>query len=195
MLVRSKAGKARGVVTDLEAGHVMVWLPNSKGFEQNVSLGLDGFCWPVDFVHIGLPHAVTYVESLETFPVSRWGPLIRHHERFQPRGVNVNFVEVREPGKIAIRTYEFGVEAETLACGTGSCCSAVASAIRFGWPEDFFCGNKPVEVKVLAGSTIRVRFVSSNQREIANVRFETRVVPVYDGVIRPELLNEFSFLR
>ncbi len=75
-------------------------------------------------VNIGVPHAVIFVESLDTFEVAGLGRSIRYHQTF-PRGTNVNFVERVDQGSIRIRTYERGVEGETLSCGTGATASAV----------------------------------------------------------------------
>ena len=70
-------------------------------------------------INTGVPHVVTFVDDIESTPVQQWGAQIRYHPAFQPNGTNANFIKEIEPGKIAIRTYERGVEAETLACGTG----------------------------------------------------------------------------
>lgn len=69
-------------------------------------------------VYFGVPHVVVFVRNLHKFPVNRFGAAIRHHKIFSPEGVNVNFVEVKS-GKFWVRTYERGVEQETLACGSG----------------------------------------------------------------------------
>jgi diaminopimelate epimerase len=70
-------------------------------------------------IDTGVPHVVTFVDDIESTPVQHWGTQIRYHPAFQPNGTNANFIKEIEPGKIAIRTFERGVEAETLACGTG----------------------------------------------------------------------------
>jgi len=74
----------------------------------------------------GVPHAVLFVPDLTAVDILRLGNKIRHHPRFAPDGVNVNFVELLAPDKIAVRTYERGVEGETEACGTGACAAALA---------------------------------------------------------------------
>jgi diaminopimelate epimerase len=70
-------------------------------------------------VNTGVPHVITFVDDIDSTPVQHWGAQIRYHPAFQPNGTNANFIKEIEPGKLAIRTYERGVEAETLACGTG----------------------------------------------------------------------------
>jgi diaminopimelate epimerase len=75
-----------------------------------------------------VPHAVLAVDDLESVPVVRWGREIRNHEEFAPAGTNVNFFQVGGGRKLAVRTYERGVEGETLACGTGSVAAAMVAA-------------------------------------------------------------------
>ena len=81
----------------------------------------------VRFIDTGVPHSVIYVDDTEAVPVREWGRAVRTHERFQPAGTNVDFVRL-EPDQLVIRTYERGVEDETLACGTG-CVAAAAVAV------------------------------------------------------------------
>jgi diaminopimelate epimerase len=103
------------------------------------------------FINTGVPHVVVFVDDLEATPVELWGRHIRYHAVFQPKGTNANFARIIEPGKIAIRTYERGVEAETLACGTGVVASALVYAALHG-------GGSSVEVKVRGGDWLNVGF-------------------------------------
>ena len=77
----------------------------------------------------GVPHFVIPVERVEWIPVAEWGSALRHHARFAPGGTNVDFVARLGPSRVAMRTYERGVEAETLACGSGAICSAASAAL------------------------------------------------------------------
>ena len=79
------------------------------------------------FVDTGTRHFVTFVPSVADVDVEHVGREIRHRKEFGPVGVNVNFVEIIAPGEIAVRTFEKGVEGETLACGTGITASAIAA--------------------------------------------------------------------
>jgi diaminopimelate epimerase len=79
-------------------------------------------------VRAGVPHFVVAVERVEWVPVADWGAALRHHERFEPAGTNVDFVARLGAGRVAMRTYERGVEAETLACGSGAMASALWAA-------------------------------------------------------------------
>jgi diaminopimelate epimerase len=103
------------------------------------------------FVNSGVPHVVVPVDDLENADVRGLGSAIRHHELFAPKGANVNFLKERGERRIAIRTYERGVEAETLACGTG----VVASALIFGALKNV---SGPVGVLVRGGNELEVGF-------------------------------------
>lgn len=105
------------------------------------------------FVDTGSPHVVIELEEgLAEYPVSDEAVAIRHAEAFAPGGTNVNFLEQHGPGTWAIRTYERGVEAETLACGTGVTAAAWVLAHRYGWQD-------PWEVTLQArGGFLQVRF-------------------------------------
>ncbi|HYM81910.1 MAG TPA: diaminopimelate epimerase [Candidatus Limnocylindria bacterium] len=98
----------------------------------------------------GVPHFVTAVERVEWVPVQEWGSALRHHPRFEPAGANVDFVARLAPGRLAMRTYERGVEAETLACGSGAMASALWAAAD---------GERsPVTVLTAGGDELSVRF-------------------------------------
>jgi diaminopimelate epimerase len=80
-------------------------------------------------VHAGVPHLVIGVERVEWIPVAEWGNALRHHASFAPAGLNVDFVARLGASRLAMRTYERGVEAETLACGSGAIASAVCALL------------------------------------------------------------------
>jgi diaminopimelate epimerase len=81
----------------------------------------------VHFIHTGTEHLVTFVPDLEAVPVAEWAPPLRNDPHVQPEGANVNFVTVADDGSLRVRTYEKGVEAETLACGTGVLAAAAVA--------------------------------------------------------------------
>jgi len=102
-------------------------------------------------INTGVPHVVTFVDDLESTPVKQWGAQIRYHQAFRPEGTNANFVKEIETGKIAIRTYERGVEDETLACGTGVAASGLIYA-------ELGEARSPVHVLVRGGDWLEVGF-------------------------------------
>jgi diaminopimelate epimerase len=105
----------------------------------------------VHFVNTGVPHAVVFVNDLENADIVRLGRALRHHPHFAPKGTNANFATELPGGGIAIRTYERGVENETLACGTGVCAAALIFSRLTG-------ARSPVSVTVRGGETMQVGF-------------------------------------
>ena len=128
------------------------------------------------YVDSGVPHVVVPVAKIEGVAVCSLGAALRHHPMFAPRGANANFSEQRGPRRIAIRTYERGVEDETLACGTG----VVASALIFAATAKV---TGPIDVLVRGGDTLQVDF----EREGAQFVDVTLTGPadfVFDGTIK-----------
>lgn len=99
----------------------------AKGTGEFLNVALHGY--KVSAINTGVPHAVIFVDSLDDPELMQEAPKIRNDEIF-PKGTNVNFVKVNSGDEITIRTYERGVEGETLSCGTGSvACAAIAHRI------------------------------------------------------------------
>jgi len=108
-----------------------------------------------------------------------------------PPGVNANFVQILGTGHIAVRTFEFGVEAETLACGTGSAAAAILATLRCDWPKEFRRAERPVKVRVRSGDELLVSFICKDGAQATDVCMETRVRPVYNAELRDEFLDAF----
>jgi diaminopimelate epimerase len=115
------------VCAEVLENQIRIELTAPSDLQLDLDLGPDR---TVDFVNTGVPHAVCWVEDAEAVDVQRRGAAIRRHPRFAPAGTNVNFARVEEDGSVTMRTYERGVEAETLACGTGAAAVAVLAAHR-----------------------------------------------------------------
>jgi len=111
-------------------GVVRVQLVKPKIFEMNGTVEVLGRQIHYSFLDTGVPHAVVFVEGISKLDVVGIGRAMRYHKRFKPAGTNVNFVEIKNAKEIMVRTYERGVENETLACGTGSTASAVISVLK-----------------------------------------------------------------
>ena len=127
------------------------------------------------FINSGVPHVVVPVSRIDDVEVKELGAKIRRHEMFAPKGANANFSEKRGPSEIAIRTYERGVENETLACGTG----VVASALIFAATENI---DGPITVQVRGGDKLKVSF-SRTGNEFSNVTLTGPADFVFDGAI------------
>lgn len=113
--------------------------PSDLRLDLKLELG-----WPVDFVNTGVPHAVVWVDDVQAMDLPRVGSMLRYHDCFAPNGTNANFAKVEPDATLTMRTYERGVEAETMACGTGAAAVAVLAAER-GWI------NLPVSVHCTGG--------------------------------------------
>jgi diaminopimelate epimerase len=182
------AGVVRG--QKLPGRYVRVCIPTPEDMQTDLELCTGGNCWKLDYLVTGVPHAIVYVEDVNEVDVARAGPPIRHHQRFQPRGANVNFVQVLGEGSIAVRTFEFGVEGETLACGTGSAAAAILTALRFGWPKDYLAGKKPVRIAARSGDILKVYFTVEKNGSVMDVCLETIVRCVFSGKIHADLAAE-----
>ena len=150
------------------------------GVELNRELEVDGDLWTYSYVDTGVPHAVFFVPDVEAVDLMRFAPLIRHNPVF-PRGVNVNFVEKTGDSSFKIRTYERGVEGETLACGTGITASG-ALAVYTGLAKD------GVELEFQArGGTVYVR-VEKDEKGMDRLFMTGPAVFVFEGDLSDTML-------
>jgi diaminopimelate epimerase len=129
---------------------VRVKMTQPFDFKLDISLALGGEERAVAYVNTGVPHAVIFVQE-DDVPVKTWGRKVRFHELFEPKGANANFVKLLPDGKLKVRTYERGVEGETMACGTGAVASALLASILKGI-------DSPVEVVTSGGDVLTIFF-------------------------------------
>ena len=129
------------------------------------------------FLDTGSPHHVEFVPDVRREDVTRKGAMIRRSDPYAAAGgTNVNFVEIVSDGRIRVRTYERGVEAETLACGTGATASALAAAVRSG--SD--CRNYRVDVE---GGVLFVSFERTGDERFTNVTLTGPAQKVFEGCL------------
>jgi diaminopimelate epimerase len=141
-----------GVIrAELHGESVTLQMSEPKDLRLGLELSVDGGKERVHFINTGVPHVVIPVSEVDDADVTTRGRKIRQHQSFSPKGANVNFIEKRGAQKIGVRTYERGVEDETLACGTG----VVASALIFAATEKV---DGPISVTVRSGSELSVNF-------------------------------------
>ncbi|MHB1185828.1 MAG: diaminopimelate epimerase [Desulfobulbia bacterium] len=138
----------------------------------------------VHSLNTGVPHAVLFMEDIRQAPVMEWGRALRFHEHFQPAGTNVNFVQQQPGNGLIVRTYERGVEGETLACGTG----AVSSAIIAGILGQV---RTPVTVTTSGGEQLIIHYALAGQ-EIAEVFLEGPANFIYEGQLHAEAVRRKS---
>lgn len=141
-------------------------------------------CLPIDledlgdvhFLNTGVPHTVAFVDDLPHLDVLKNGASIRYHDHFAPKGTNANFATVVGENHIAIRTYERGVEGETLACGTGMCACALVHHLLTG-------AESPIKVDVAGGDTLEIGFCSDGKGGFTEVTLTGPADFVYTGEI------------
>jgi diaminopimelate epimerase len=137
--------------TVLPDGQVDLQMTLPHSMKLDMDLPVDGKVWKGHFLNTGVPHVVVPVEDIAKVDVFGLGKKLRFHEAFAPKGTNANFVQVTGPNSISVRTYERGVEDETLACGTGS----VAAAILMARLSKV---SSPVAVRTHGGDTLVISF-------------------------------------
>jgi diaminopimelate epimerase len=147
-----------------------------KDLEMNCPVNIEGFGGDLHSVNTGVPHVVSFVDDLENTDVFGHGQAIRNHPHFAPGGTNANFAKVLSPGHISIRTYERGVEDETLACGTGMVASALIHHLLTG-------AESPVKVDVEGGDTLTIGFEKTGEKTFSQVTLTGPADFVFEGEI------------
>ena len=130
-------------------------LSNPQGLELHKKIKLSDGEYEIHNCNTGVPHAVLIVEDADKAYVGKHGAEIRYHADYAPKGTNVNFIQKLGEDSIRVRTYERGVEGETLACGTGVTAAAIIAHHILGT-------QTPVKVTVQGGDTLEVDFKVNN---------------------------------
>lgn len=172
---QTKAGLIQGTP---QGNQVQILMSAPFDLQLNKLLSLDS-AQELEFhsINTGVPHAVLFVNNLDTTPVVETGRKTRHHTHFAPAGTNVNFVQLKEPQLLAIRTYERGVEDETLACGTGVVASALIHHLLSGAPSPIFAMTQ-------GGNKMRVDFeTTKDPHQITRVALTGPADFVFSGTI------------
>ncbi len=167
------AGIIKAVVHD---DKVKLRITDPAEIKLDNDLGLGNTIFKTHFVNTGVPHVVHFLGdniNIEDYPVKEMGAKIRYHRSFEPEGTNANFVKVASENRILLRTYERGVEDETLACGTGAVASSIVSHLVNGTKQ-------PVEVLTKSGDVLKVYFNVVNKK-FTEVSLEGSAKIVYDG--------------
>lgn len=183
MSFETKAGLLKGFILDEE--NIKIELTKPEHLKLGVFVVVVGEPVPIDSINTGVPHVVCMVEEcIEEIDLLSIGSEIRHHQAFAPEGTNVNLVEVVERGMIKVRTYERGVEDETMACGTGSVAAVLISGARG-------LVDSPVEVMPTGGKILKVYFsMNEEKNDFSGVFLEGDAVVIYQGEISPGALQD-----
>ena len=149
----TKAGLMHAVI---HGELVRLKMSEPRGLRLNQTIQLKGGSREYHFINTGVPHAVFFTDDADREMVGPVGAEVRHHKEFAPRGTNVDWVQVLGADSIRVRTYERGVEAETLACGTGVVASAIVANLTHHVQQ-------PVKVTVQSGRVLEVDFTHEGE--------------------------------
>jgi diaminopimelate epimerase len=163
-----------GVIeSHVSAGSVKIKMTEPKSLALDIPIIVHNKRLIVHIINTGVPHAVVFVPDLTNIDVADAGKLIRYHSAFAPKGTNVNFVQEKSRAFISVRTYERGVEAETLACGTGSVASALVFSIKKNIAEK-------VNVLTRSGEVLSIYFKRRGET-ISDVWLQGQARAVFTG--------------
>ena len=169
--------KAGVIKSEVKGDNIKIKLTDPKDIKLDIPIKINNRLLKVNFINTGVPHTVIFVEGLDKIDVVNLGRLVRYHKRFTPAGSNVDFMEILSNNSIKIRTYERGVEDETLACGTGAVASALLYAIRY----TLYASGK-VNIHTKSGEILKVYF-NRVGNGFKNVWLEGKARTVYTGEI------------
>jgi diaminopimelate epimerase len=159
----------------LADNRVKLDLYDPKDLKRNIKVETNDRIFDADFINTGVPHTVIFVDDIEKIDVFKYGREIRYHKIFAPSGTNVNFVKLTDESMLLVRTYERGVEGETLACGTGITASGIISALK-GFVKS------PVHVIARGGDRLSVS-ISADNDKVSNVVLEGPAIISFKGIV------------
>lgn len=134
---------------------VSVEMGSPFDFRWDLDVEIEGQVYRVHHINTGVPHLIHFCEDIDQFELASMGPKFRHHHQFAPQGANMNVVQLMPNGELHNRTFERGVEQETLACGTGCTAAAIAAHKIFGLPS-------PITVHTLSEESLKITFAEEN---------------------------------
>jgi diaminopimelate epimerase len=176
--IETKAGILKA---QANKGSIRINMTDPRNVKLNLMLSLNKHPLRLSFINTGVPHCVILCEGIERIDVHSLGRLIRFHRKFKPAGTNVNFVEPSGLNRIKIRTYERGVEEETLACGTGSVAAAIVYILKLMKAGLVQKENKfNVNVDTVSDETLKVYF-EIFKNKICNVWLEGKASMICKG--------------
>lgn len=172
LTIETKAGI---IESQINGENVKIKLTDPRDIRLNIPININGRKLKVNFINTGVPHVVIFVEGLDKMDVFNLGKDVRYHARFKPAGANVNFVEVLSKNSLKLRTYERGVEDETLACGTGVVASALLTSYKLG-----FASDTKIDVLTKSREILKVYF-NKIKNKFNNIWLEGKVNIICQG--------------
>jgi diaminopimelate epimerase len=165
---------------DILGKAVRLWLYEPKDARIDFPLKVEKREFDVSFINTGVPHTIIFMNNVEKADVLTLGRMVRFHRAFAPAGTNVDFVQRTDEHSIVVRTYERGVEGETLACGTGVTASAIISGLRG-------LVTPPVNCLTRGGDTLKVGYTLNDKGDlispVSNVYLEGPAEVSFSGEV------------
>lgn len=159
----------------LDETTVRLTMTEPEDLQLNAELPLQNQTLPYHFVNSGVPHVVIEMDDLDNVDIQSLGAAVRYADTFQPDGTNVNFIEITGPDSLKVRTYERGVEGETLACGTGMvACGLIAGSLGKV--------STPVKITCASGDVLEVNYRPTDE-DMEDVTLTGPAVHVFQGTI------------
>ncbi|MBM3254149.1 MAG: diaminopimelate epimerase [Candidatus Omnitrophica bacterium] len=172
----AKIDTMAGIIESAVDGNsVRIKLTKPRNLRLDMPLEINNRILHINFIDTGVPHTVIFVVDLDKIDVFNIGRKIRYHKRFAPYGTNVDFVEILNNNLIKMRTYERGVEDETLACGTGAVAAALITSQKLKVKN-----QRDMNVKTKSGEVLKVYFYKK-ENNFENIWLEGKVKIVYKG--------------
>ncbi len=167
----------------VQGSDVNVRMTDPFDFILRKQVEIDTKGWQYHFVNTGVPHVVLFVDDVSEVDVAKTGSMIRHHQQFMPAGTNVNFVQLQPDGVMKVRTYERGVEGETLACGTGCVAAALVGAA-------LDVASSPVAVVPTGGDRLLIQFDLSEGPAAKNVFLQGPAHEIFEAELIADAIIE-----
>ena len=173
--IRKIETKAGIIAAEVDGNNVSIKLTDPEDIKLDIPIKIGNRYLKINFIDTGVPHTVIFVEGLDKIDVFNLGRQIRYHKTFYSRGTNVDFVEVLSDKSIKIRTYERGVEDETLSCGTGMVAAALVTSLK-----SQVLNIKNISVHTKSGEILEVYFERIGN-DFKNVWLQGEVSIVFKG--------------
>lgn len=145
----------------LKAKHVKddicVDMGTPGNIQWDISLPFENQFLRIHYLNTGVPHAILFTENIDDVELLKLGPYIRNYSLWTPHGTNVTIAQKETGARLKVRTYERGVEGETLACGTGATAAALAAAREYQIVS-------PVCIETRLGEELNIGFSYENQK-------------------------------
>lgn len=180
MRFETLAGIIEANVSDV---NVSVLMTEPEDFRMNRKVDFDGRSVELHTVDTGVPHAILFVDDFDQVDICKTGSMIRFHQDFMPAGTNVNFVQPLGDGSLKVRTYERGVELETMACGTGAVAAALMASVLGK-------AQSPVDIITSGNDRLTILFDINDSPAASNVFLKGPAHVVYTGELNSEALIE-----